>query len=496
MILTGNEYLESIQDGRVLFVGKERIENQTLHPSFAGCARTYAALYDMKADPSNREIMTFEEEGERFATYYLRPRSQEDLTRRTRAHRKITDFCFGLMGRTPDAVAGNISGLAMKPEVLGGEVGGYPKNLLSIYDHLRYNDIFATYAVVPPPGARSKEYYQTAGISQQACRVTAEKDSGVVLNGMKFLATGAAYAHEVLVGNIMPLEPDQGKESITCLIPLNLDGLILWSRPPFNRPDTNSFDSPITYRFDESDCMLTFQDVHVPWEKVIVHNNAPLSRNIYIQTPSHVMANHQCNVRFHSKMRFLVGLASLITKVTGSRDIPAVRETLSKLAAMEAGYGAMIDGQLHSYHEVDNGYVLYNRRALYAAIHWAMENHSQLMDTVRELMGGGPFQFPASINVVEDPDLREMFEAYWSTGEYAAKDRMKLFKLAWDLVGSDHASRAMSYEKFFVGPAHAVRNYNFVNAPWEELHGIAEGFMDIYDIPSDEMLLKVGTPSA
>ncbi len=71
---------------------------------------------------------------------------------------------------------------------------------------------------------------------------------------------------------------------------------------------------------------------------------------------------------------------------------------------------------------------------------------------MRELMGGGQFQFPASIDVLEDPELREMFETFWTAGEFAAADRMKLFKLAWDLVGSDHASRATSYEKFFVGP--------------------------------------------
>ncbi|MDB5557999.1 MAG: hypothetical protein JWQ36_933, partial [Enterovirga sp.] len=71
-------------------------------------------------------------------------------------------------------------------------------------------------------------------------------------------------------------------------------------------------------------------------------------------------------------------------------------------------------------------------------------------------------------------------------GEFGAVQRMKLFKLAWDLVGSDHASRATSYERFFVGPAFAVRNYNFVNAPWDELHAIPEGLMATYDVPSAE----------
>jgi hypothetical protein len=95
-------------------------------------------------------------------------------------------------------------------------------------------------------------------------------------------------------------------------------------------------------------------------------------------------------------------------------------------------------------------------------------------------MGGGQFQFPASIDVLEDPELRDLFETFWTAGEFAAADRMKLFKPAWDLIGSDHASRATSYEKFFVGPAFAVRNYNFINAPWDELHAAVEGFMDTW----------------
>ena len=62
------------------------------------------------------------------------------------------------------------------------------------------------------------------------------------------------------------------------IIPLNMPGLMLWSRPPFNRAGLKEFDQPLTWRFDESDCMLVFTDVKVPWEKVIVHDNPALSR--------------------------------------------------------------------------------------------------------------------------------------------------------------------------------------------------------------------------
>lgn len=481
MILTGKEYLESIRDGRALYVGGERIADATTHPAFRGGARTFAELYDMKAAAENRDLMTFEEDGERFSMHYLQPRSQDDLRRRSRAHRKIADFTLGLMGRTPDAVAGNITGLSMQPDVFDVP-GGYKSNMLSVYQHMRRNDIFCTYAIVPPQGARNKDYYQN-NVTQPALRVTAEDDKGVTLNGMKMLATGAAYAHEVLIGNVMPLDASRTKEAVTCVIPLNLPGLSLWARRPFNRGNEAEFDQPLTARYDESDCMLVFRDVKVPWEKIIVHDDAELSRNIYHHTPAHVIANHQCMVRFSAKMRTLLAVASAVTRATGAHSIPAVRDLLGRLAAMEGGFSAMVAGQIENWERVGSDGAMFGRRELYGTVHWAMENHSMLIDTIRELMGGGHFQFPADIGVLNDPELGAIFTDLWAAGDVSAVERMRIFKFAWDLIGSDLASRATSYEKFFVGPAFAVRNYNFIYTPWNDLHGIVQNAMSRYDVP-------------
>lgn len=482
MIRTGAQYLDSLRDGRRIYIGDELVTDPTDHPAFRNATQTFAALYDLKADPSLRDVMTFEEDGERYSMYYLRPRSKEDLEKRTNAHRLLAEFSYGLLGRSLDALGSQITGMSMKPEVFEAE-GGFPDHMLALYQHMRANDLYAAYAIVPPQGARNPEFYQSRGIPAPALRVTGETEHGVIVNGMKMLATGAAIANESIVGNILPLAPDQAAESITCIIPLNLDGLSLWARPPLATDIAFEFDKPLTWRFDESDCMLVFKDVEVPWERVIVHNNAPLSRDIFVKTSAHVLSNHQSNVRFAAKLRFLLGVASLVTEATGARDIPAVRETLGRLAAMEAGFAAMVDGQLQACETIDHGYTLYNRRYMYAALNWAMENHSPIIDIIRELMGGGTFQMPASISVLRDPALREVFDDYWSTSRHGAVERMKLFKLAWDLIGSEHASRATSYEKFFVGPAFSVRNYNFINAPWDDVHGIVEKLMDSYDVP-------------
>ena len=61
---------------------------------------------------------------------------------------------------------------------------------------------------------------------------------------------------------------------------------------------------------------------------------------------------------------------------------------------------------------------------------------------------------------------------------------MKLFKLAWEVVGSEFAGRHLQYEKFYAGAPFVVRNYNFMHAPWAEFHGVVDGLLDSYGIPN------------
>ena len=64
-----------------------------------------------------------------------------------------------------------------------------------------------------------------------------------------------------------------------------------------------------------------------------------------------------------------------------------------------------------------------------------------------------------------------------------APDRMKLFRLAWDVVGSEFAGRQQQYEKFYAGASFIIRNHSFREAPWEELDGVVDNLMSKYDIP-------------
>ena len=55
---TGKEYLESLRDGREVYIYGERVRDVTAHPAFRNAARSIAKLYDALHDPKHKDVLT------------------------------------------------------------------------------------------------------------------------------------------------------------------------------------------------------------------------------------------------------------------------------------------------------------------------------------------------------------------------------------------------------------------------------------------------------
>jgi len=484
MLKSGKDHLEGLRDGRVVYIGGERITDVTTHPAFAEAAKVVAGMFDAKRAPETRDVFSYEENGERYSTWYLQAKTADDLRRRMRCHKAVADLTYGMMGRSPDHVSGFVTGMATNPAAFDTEKYKFGGNLVKYYEHCKKNDIFSTYAVLPPQAARNPEFYVKKNLPIPTLQVVREEDDGVVISGMKMLATSAVFCDEIWIGNLLPLAPDQVKQAVTCAVPVNAKGLTLWSRQPLSMASKSRFDSPLGWCFDETDSMVMCDNVKVPWERVFVMDDAIKARAIYIETPAHCYGNHQSNVRYWSKLQLIVGLCSKVAQATGANEVPAVREVLGRMSALEAMLAGCIHGQIEAAEDWPKGFKTFNRRMMYAALNWCTESYSGIIDQLRELCGGGVFQMPADISVMFDDRARKDFEMYWQTPQLGALDRMKLMKLAWDMVGSEFAGRQQQYEKFYAGASFIVRNHSFREAPWKFFDGLVEKLMAGYDVPA------------
>jgi 4-hydroxyphenylacetate 3-monooxygenase len=99
--LTGAEYLESLRDGREVWIDGERVADVTEHPAFRNAARSVARLYDALHDPAN-DMLTTDRRGIRTHKFFAPAYSSEDLVDAREALAVWSRMSYGFMGRSPD----------------------------------------------------------------------------------------------------------------------------------------------------------------------------------------------------------------------------------------------------------------------------------------------------------------------------------------------------------------------------------------------------------
>src|SRR5262249_6368518 len=170
----------------------------------------------------------------------------------------------------------------------------------------------------------------------------------------------------------------------------------------------------------------------------------------------------------------------------GAAQGPAGRGARGKVAAMEAPMGGLVHGKINAYERWPEGFACFNRRIMYAGLEWCTQNYSAFIDELRTLCGGSVFQMPADISVMQDEGLARQFATFWQTPQGDAVARMKLFKLAWDMTGSEFAGRHLQYEKFYAGASFIIRNHSFRETDWSEFNKLVDDLMAGYDVPASQ----------
>ena len=280
-----SEYLRSLDDGRQVFLDGERVADVSRHKAFREAARSVARLYDIAAAPENRELMTFTspKTGAPVLRAYQIPKTHADLRERRLFSEKWAEATFGLMGRTPDHVAGFFCGYAAVPEVFAKAGQKFADNVVAFYEKMRDEHLYVSYAIVPPQIDRSKPAHKQSDPALYA-GVVKERDDGIVISGAQQLATGGVLSDWLHLSCIHPLQPGDENYANCLAVPINAPGLKLYPRRPFALRADNSFDYPLSSRFDESDSYVVFDNVFVPWEHVFIYRNIEISRDQWWKT--------------------------------------------------------------------------------------------------------------------------------------------------------------------------------------------------------------------
>jgi len=451
-VRTGSQFIRALNDGREVYFGSERVEDVTEFPAFRGAVRSIADLYDLQQAPAHRDVMVATAEGfdEPVARAFEIPRTREHLRLKRETYVRFAEASCGMMGRSPDFLNAMVTALAAKRSFFARLSDERAQAMTAYHRFVAENDLFLTHALLDPQLDKSKARHEQSdpGI---CLRITDRSSEGLVLNGIKRIATAAPFADELFV---WPFPPTfrTGEEAYANVfaIPMNTPGLRTLCRPSFAHLGDRR-DYPLASRFDEMDTTLVFENVLVPWNRVFLHEDIDLLNCMYRDTRMRELTAHQTNARLEVKLGFLYALLVRLAEAQGIESRPDVMEMLGEAAVrVEVIRSTTRSAELQAETDEDNGVLYPYLPALQAGRALGPVYYPELVSMVRRLGGGGLVQLPVSMADFDSP-LGPDLERSLRGAHISGADKARLLKLAWDVCGSEFGSRHELYEMNYAG---------------------------------------------
>jgi 4-hydroxyphenylacetate 3-monooxygenase len=483
---TGDEYLESLRDGREIWIYGERVKDVTTHPAFRNTVRMIARLYDALHDPDRRGSLTTETDtgnGNVTHPFYKAPRSAEDLIASRDAIAEWARITYGWMGRAPDYKASFLATLGANPDYYAP----YTENANNWYRHCQESVAFVNHAIVNPPVDRQRPLDDVKDVYMH---VEKETDGGLIVSGAKVVATTSTLTHYTFIANTGALPIKTEPFAFVCIVPTDAPGVKLICRPSYEMTASvmgSPFDYPLSSRMDENDSIIIFDKVFVPWEQVFAYGDIEKVNNFFPKSgflPRFMF--HGCT-RLAVKLDFLAGLMLKAVDSTGVKDFRGVQAQIGELLAFRNLFWGLTDAMARTVEPWTPGYVSPNLS--YALSYRVMSSiaMTRIKEMVDNTMASALIYLPSHAVDFKSEEVRPLLDQYvrGSHGQ-SSVDRVKLMKLLWDATGTEFGGRHLLYERNYFGNHESIRFETLLAAEGtgqtQQYKAFAEQCMAEYDL--------------
>ena len=449
---TGSEYLKGLQQSSAeIWLGDERITDVTSHPALRGCAQSMATLYDMQHTEGLRDEMTYPSPttGDPVGLSFITPRTHEDLQRRSAMMFHWSRFSGGMLGRSSDYINVEIMAAAAAADFYHQNDPRFGENARNYYDYARENDLCMTHTLVNPQSNRAltASGHPSADV---ALRIVDENADGMVVRGARILATLGPLADEIMVfpSTVLKAASDTNSFAFAFTIPCATPGMKLICRESLAYGESR-VDHPLSSRFEEMDTIVVFDDVLVPWDRVFLKSDPELCSRHFPETGCLAHMAQQVAIKNTCKTEFVLGIACSIAEALGSNEFQHVQEKIAEcminLEIMRACLRASeADAKIDKW-----GVMAPDRAPLDAARNIFPKMYPRMIEILQLLSASSLMLIPPDSAL--DSPVAEDIDRYLAAANCTARDRIKLFRLAWDVACSAFAGRQVLYERFFFG---------------------------------------------
>ena len=487
MIRTGSQYLDSIRDGREVYINGERVKDVTRHPMLKPLVDIRARIYDMQHEADTRGVLSYQDGGEWNAVANMLPRTQADWSAKRCATDAVLDAIGGVVTRVGDETVGEMWSLYDGQSVLNEVDPQFSANIRTHIDRVLWKDPFHVSANTDPKGDRSKPPQEQD--PDMLLHVVRETDAGIVVRGAKY-ETAAPYANQAFV---KPTNANWGSAALSdyavgFICDLGSPNLKFICRTGFagRRP---AADYPLSNRFDEVDSLVIFDDVLVPWENVLFYRHTKAAA--FIRATLHRYSAFAFVQRIQKFADMMIGAALFNARQTGLDKQQAVQEKLAQLAVYREGINAHLTAAIALAEKSPAGLLMPNQSLLYTGRVLACSQLHEMMHIARELCGGQICVTPDKA-CFDSPDTKPWLDKFYSVNEnWVADDRRKLLAFARDLLNSDYAGHRLTFQLFAQSPPFAHLAAVYRNFDWDGPLDFVRKAADL----SERVMTSAGAPA-
>jgi len=250
-----------------------------------------------------------------------------------------------------------------------------------------------------------------------------EKPEGVIVRGAAMISTAGPYAEMLWYLPNIRRDKDT-RYALYFSIPTYQKGVKFLARRGFQPREGGEFEYPISARFDESDAILIFKDVLVPWDRIIFYKKPELIEDFMWRTLGlRTWFKWHFVIQHYSRLKFLAGLAIAISEAADTSNFINVQDKIGEILIYLALNEAVLTASVENAEELPN-MVRPNPYYSIGASHFNMRAIPRASEILRSISGGASIPIPAGIKYFENPEERELLVEYMSMKGLDALERV------------------------------------------------------------------------
>jgi 4-hydroxybutyryl-CoA dehydratase/vinylacetyl-CoA-Delta-isomerase len=415
------EYVASLNDGRVTYWDGDNIPDITKHPRFRVPIANTAADYNYD-DPELGNIRRYKtEDGSWAHRIFQIPRNEKELQERVEllSHTSIgtaVSSVFMALMSVKDQVA------AVNPQ--------YAQNIERMYKYCRDNDLRGAEVITDPKGDRKRRAHEQDDPDLYV-RIVERRKDGIVVRGAKLHITAASVIHELVVMPTKGMRQDETDYAVSFSVPVNTPGVKIINRN-FAPAELNAFDYPASSHHSMPEGFVVFDDVFVPWDRVFLAGEVQLasalarSLGLWERTGGVIGAVDTSEL--------FVGLAQLVTEMQGKENDAVAQSSIAELITYAQMLKMSLDYACRHYETTESGMVYPNTLAINAAKYYYAANYHQTVKYLHDLSGGLVLTLPSEADL-RNPESGKYIRKYLHTKPNVdVEQRMRVYNLIRDLT--------------------------------------------------------------